>query len=158
VPFDLSVKEIKYTTAEISWSDSFGGVNYFVDYAIKETNVWQTIETRLTNVSLTKLRPGVEYEVRVHINCSSAKAPFVSQFFKTNVYEETTIAPNPTEKSITIFPAKNLIGSTFSMYDNTGKQVVNGELIDYTIDLSILSPGIYMLKIDGEKPLKIVKF
>ncbi|MFM7430872.1 MAG: T9SS type A sorting domain-containing protein [Flammeovirgaceae bacterium] len=65
---------------------------------------------------------------------------------------------SPTEKSITIFPAKNLIGSTFSMYDNTGKQVVNGELIDYTIDLSILSPGIYMLKIDGEKPLKIVKF
>lgn len=158
VPFDLSAKEIKYTTAEISWSDAFGGVSYFVDYAIKGTNVWQTIETRLTNVALTKLRPGVEYEVRVHINCSSVKAPFVSQFFKTNVYEETTIAPNPTEKSITIFPAKNLIGSTFSMYDNTGKQVVNGELIDYTIDLSILSPGIYMLKIDGEKPLKIVKF
>lgn len=158
VPTDLFVKEIKYTTAEVSWSDSFGGINYFVDYAIKGTNVWQTIETGLTNVSLTKLRPGVEYEVRVHINCLSVKASFVSQVFKTNVYEETTIAPNPTQKSITIFPSRNLIGSIFSLYDNTGKQIVSGELTDYTIDFSILSPGIYMLQIDGEKPLKVVKY
>jgi hypothetical protein len=157
-PTDLSATGITYTSAEISWMDTFGGVPYYIDYAVSGSKEWTTIETISTNVSLTRLRPATEYEVRAHINCTSLTAPVVSLLFKTSSHSETTIAPNPTEKSITIFPAKNLIGSTFSMYDNTGKQVVNGELIDYTIDLSILSPGIYMLKIDGEKPLKIVKF
>jgi Zn-dependent metalloprotease len=157
VPFDLSVKEVTHTTAELSWSDTFGGVPYYVDYSVLGSNNWLTAESLPTTFSLTGLRPASNYEVRIHINCLSEKAPFVSQLFKTNVYKETTIAPNPTDKTITIYPSQNLIGNRFSLYDQVGKQVATGELRDYTIDLSVLSPGFYTLKIDGEKTIKIVK-
>ena len=77
--------------------------------------------------------------------------------FETDLYEETTFAPNPTDSKITIYPSKNLIGNRFSIYDNTGRIVADGELLDYTIDLSNFSAGIHTLKIDGEKPVKIFK-
>jgi hypothetical protein len=58
---------------------------------------------------------------------------------------------------ITIHPSKNLIGNRLSIHDNTGRTVAAGELRDYTIDLSDFFPGMYLLKIDGEKPMKIIK-
>jgi Zn-dependent metalloprotease len=157
-PFNLSANAITYTTAELSWSDNFRGLPYSIDYSISGSNIWQTTKTALTNISLPKLRPGTEYEARVHINCLSETAPYVSVLFETKLYEETTFAPNPTDSEITIYPSKNLIGSRFSIHDNAGRQVANGELLNYTIDLSILATGIYTLKIDGERPMKIVKY
>src|SRR6185436_4843597 len=144
--------------AELSWSDNFGGRPYSVDYSISHSNVWQTAQTTLTNMALTKLRPGTEYEARVHITCLSEKAPYVSLFFETNLYDATTFAPNPTDNRITIYPSKNLIGNAFSIHDNAGRQVANGELLEYAFELYNLSPGIYTLKIDGEKPMKIIKY
>jgi hypothetical protein len=106
---------------------------------------------------LHELRPATKYEVRIHINCTSLAAPYASLLFETSVYPETTFARSPTDSRITIYPSKNLIGNHFSIHDNTGRILADGELRDYTIDLSNFSPGIYTLKIDGEKTLKIVK-
>lgn len=156
-PLDLLVSNIMYSTAELSWNSDFEGPPYFIDYSIKGSNVWQTKEATLTTVSLTELRPGTEYEVNVHINCLSITAPYASLFFETNLYEKTTYAPNPTSGSITIYPSKNLIGNRFSIQDNTGKTIAQGELQDYTLDLSAFSAGIYILKIEGENIMKIVK-
>jgi Zn-dependent metalloprotease len=157
VPFNLSVNAVTHTTAELSWDDNFHTMPYAVDYSISGSNVWLTTETSLRNISLTELRPGTEYEVRIHINCTSETAPYVSMFLETSLYNETTLAPNPTDNKITIYPSKALIGNRFSIQDNTGRQVTNAKLLDYTIDLSILSPGIYTLTIEGEKPMKIMK-
>jgi Zn-dependent metalloprotease len=157
VPFNLSVDAITHTTAELWWSDNFSGLPYFIDYSISGSNVWQTTETPLTNISLAELRPGTEYEVRVHINCTSVTAPYISLHFETDLYEETALAPNPTDSKITIYPSKNLIGNHFSIHDNAGRVLVDGELLDYTMDLSNFPPGIYALKIEGEKTMKIVK-
>lgn len=157
-PFNLSANDITYTTVELSWSDNFSGIPYSVDYSIAGSNNWQTTKTALTNLSLTGLRPGIKYEARTHITCQSVTAPYVSLFFETKVYPETTVAPNPTDKSVTIYPSKNLIGNRFSIYDNAGKQIATGDLFDYTIDLTTFPTGIYTLKIDGEKHLRIVKY
>jgi Zn-dependent metalloprotease len=156
-PFNLSVNAITHTTAELSWEDNFSGLPYSFEYSISGSNVWLATETELTNISLSELRPGTRYEVRVHINCLSKTAPNASLRFQTNLYEETNFAPNPTEGEITIYPSKNLIGNRFSIQDNTGRLLAQGELRDYTIDLSVFSPGLYILKIDGEKPVKIIK-
>ncbi len=156
-PFDLSVNGITHTTAELSWNDNFGGLPYSIDYSISGSNVWVTTETALTNISLSELRPGTKYEVRVHINCSSETAPYVSVLFETELYEETTFAPNPTNGKITIRPSKDLIGNHFSIFDNAGRILADGELLDYTIDLSNFSAGVHILIIDGEKPIKIFK-
>jgi len=157
VPFNLSANNITYTTAELSWSDNFNGLPYYVDYSIAGSNTWLTVETALMNLSLTELRPGTRYEARVHINCPSEKAPYVSLQFETDLYKETAFAPNPTDGKITIYPSKNIIGNRFSIHDNTGRIVSHGELLGYTFDLSGFSAGIYTLKIDGEKPAKIIK-
>jgi Zn-dependent metalloprotease len=157
VPFNLSANETTQTTTELSWSDNFIGRPYSIDYSISGSNAWQTKETTLTNISLSELRPGTEYEARVHITCLSETAPYVSVLFETNLYQETAFAPNPTDREITIFPSKNLIGNQFVIFDNAGRQVANAELLDYTINLSILPPGIYTLKIEGEKLMKVIK-
>jgi hypothetical protein len=78
--------------------------------------------------------------------------------FATKLYEETTFAPNPTTRTITINPSKNLIGNRFSVLDQAGRTLAHGPLVDYTIDLSDLAPGIYLLKIDGEKIMRISKY
>jgi Zn-dependent metalloprotease len=157
-PFDLSVNGITHTTAELSWDDNFDGLPYSIDYSISGSNIWKTSETALTNISLSELRPGTKYEVRVHINCSSETAQYASVFFETEFYEETTFAPNPTNGKITIRPSKDLIGSHFSIFDNAGRKLADGELRDYTIDLTYFSAGVHILIIDGEKPIKIFKY
>ncbi|MFZ6013618.1 MAG: FG-GAP-like repeat-containing protein, partial [Bacteroidota bacterium] len=157
VPFDLSVNAITHTTAELSWSDNFSGVPYVVDYSILGSDVWKTATTTSTKISMIKLRPGTEYEARVHITCMSETAPYVSIRFETSLYGETTLAPNPTAGNVTLYPSKNLIGNRFIIHDNTGRIVASGELLDYNFNLSDLSPGIYTLRIDGNEPLKILK-
>lgn len=157
VPFDLSADAITQTTAELSWEDSYSGMPYSIDYSISGSDVWQTSEASSTNILLPKLRPGTEYEARVHINCLSETAPYVSVHFETELYGESTFAPNPTDSEVTVYPSKDLIGNRFSIIDNTGRAVVEGELRDYTIELSDFSAGIYILKIDGIRPVKIMK-
>lgn len=157
-PFDLSVDVISHTTAGISWNDNFTGLPYLVDYSIAGSNDWQTIETSSMNVSLADLRPGTSYEVRVHIECSKETATFASVVFETDYYEETTFAPNPTPDKVLIRPSKNLIGKHFTIMDNAGRVLYEGELRDYSIDLTNFSVGIHILKIDGEKPVKIFKY
>ncbi len=157
VPFNLSANNITYTTAELSWSDNFSGLPYSVDYSIAGSNKWLTVEAASTNLPLTELRPGTKYEARVHITCLSEMAPYVSLHFETDLYEETAFAPNPTDGKITIYPSKNIIGNRFSIHDNTGRIVSHGELLSYTFDLSGFSAGVYTLKVEGEKPVKIVK-
>lgn len=156
-PFNLTALEISYNTTKLTWSDNFSGVPYSVDYSIAGSGTWQTITSSETAQLLEGLRPATKYEVRVHINCPSIKPDYASIIFETNAYGETTVAPNPTDKSMSIYPSKDLIGNSFIIYDNTGKKLISGQLLDYTFDLSVLSPGFYTLQIDGEKPLKILK-
>ncbi|MBL0744698.1 M4 family metallopeptidase [Chryseolinea lacunae] len=157
VPVALSAEDITHTSAQLTWIDTFGSVPYSIDYSIAGTNVWVTAQTPSTTLSLTKLRPGTQYEVRVHITCTSQTAPDALLRFKTELYDETTFFPNPTDREITIHPSQDLIGHRYSIYDNVGRIVASGELLDYTIDMSNWTPGVYTLKIEDEKPLKIVK-
>jgi hypothetical protein len=141
----------------LSWDTEFTGVPYVVDYTILGSDTWLTTETPLTNTVLDALRPGTEYEARVHIDCPSETPGYTLVRFETDLYEETTLAPNPTDHEVTIHPSKDLIGNHFSLQDNTGRVVVSGNLTDYVLDLSGLHSGMYLLTVDGEKPMKVFK-
>ena len=156
-PVDLSADFITHTSAELSWHADYSGPPFSIDYSIVGSNVWSTIESASTKVALEELRPGTEYEARVHIKCPSITAPHASVRFETSLYGETVIAPNPTDNLITIFPSKRVIGNYFVIYDAAGRKVADGKLRDYTINLSAFSAGIYILKIDGEEPVKVIK-
>jgi hypothetical protein len=157
MPNNLRAGAITHTTAELLWDDHFSGIPYSIEYAIVGSDVWLTTESAITSASLDGLRPGTIYEARVHINCLNVLAPYASILFETSLYGATTFSPNPTENTITIYPSKNIIGNNYGMYDNTGRRVADGKLLDYTFNLSDLSSGMYILNIDGEQPMKIVK-
>lgn len=156
-PVNLSIDHVTHTSAEISWESAFAGVPYFIDYSISGSTNWRSLQTSSTSVVLTQLRPAADYQVRVYIACTSVPAQFATVQLKTAAYDQTTIAPNPAANTITIYPSIHLIGRRFSIFDSMGKMVANGNLLDYTIDLSDFNQGIYTLVIEGEKMLKFIK-
>jgi uncharacterized repeat protein (TIGR01451 family) len=73
--------------------------------------------------------------------------------------ENILIYPNPTNYCITIRGEQNL-NQSFSIFDQMGRLVFKGKLngLNTEVNLSILSKGVYTLKIDGNfKPAQIVK-
>lgn len=157
LPENISADAITHTRAEISWNDDFSSLSYTIEYSIVGSDDWIKIKSTSTRVLLEELRPGTEYEARVYINCISVEASYAYVRFETRLYDKTVLAPNPTENIITIYPSKNLIGNRYGLYDSTGRRVAGGNLHDYTFDLSSFATGIYILKIDKEKPIKIIK-
>jgi uncharacterized repeat protein (TIGR01451 family) len=69
------------------------------------------------------------------------------------------VYPNPTTHSITIKGEKNM-NQSFSIFDQMGREVFKGKLngISTEVNLSMLSKGIYTLKIEENyKPAQIIK-
>ncbi|NJN27636.1 MAG: T9SS type A sorting domain-containing protein [Cyclobacteriaceae bacterium] len=156
VPSNLSLASLTQTTAELVWEDEYHSAQYIVDYAIEGSHNWLSTESPQPKITLDGLRPGTKYEARVHINCPSVNAPFLAAQFETDLYESTNFAPNPTHDFVYILPSKNLIGNRFALYNDMGKNIAYGELTDYTIDMSHLASGVYILKIEDELPMKII--
>ena len=75
------------------------------------------------------------------------------------IYSSVKIFPNPTKDIISIKGEKN-INQSFSIFDQMGREVFKGKLTgtDSEVNFSMLSKGIYTLKIEGNyKPAQIVK-
>jgi hypothetical protein len=84
----------------------------------------------------------------------------------TNSMEENTNAnfefyPNPATNLITLKVDNQLLGSIYIIYDNTGKSVLNGNILSEqsVIDLEYLSKGLYLLSIGEnlERKVKVIK-
>ena len=157
-PVDLTATGVTQTTAGLSWEDDFGGLPYVVDYSIQGGNASKAIQTEAWGMSLTDLRPGTTYVARVGVACPEVTGPVVSVEFTTELYGNTLFAPNPTPDRLTIYPSENLIGTHFSIVDNTGSIIIDGAFSDYTIDLSGFPSGVYILLVEGETPQRIVKY
>lgn len=80
---------------------------------------------------------------------------------ENNLPPDFTIYPNPADNLMTIRTNNNLAGAQFFITDQTGRQIFNGKLVDYTtpIDISQLAPGIYLVQIAGQRKqsIKMVK-
>jgi hypothetical protein len=69
------------------------------------------------------------------------------------------ISPNPTSHTITIKGEKNM-NQSFQIFDQMGREVFKGKLTgtETEVNLSALSKGMYMLKIEGNyQPAHVVK-
>jgi Zn-dependent metalloprotease len=157
LPANVQVQSISYTTALISWDDSFSGLSHHIEYSVAGKDEHKIIEASSLSTELRDLRPGTRYEIKIYIDCLGKTPPYVMKTFETKVYSTTTVAPNPTNDKIIIYPSRDLIGMSFQLLDFTGKLAGEGTLNDYTFDLSGLPEGIYILRIEGEDPMKIVK-
>jgi ELWxxDGT repeat protein len=86
-------------------------------------------------------------------SCSSVGLTQKEEFNSLSIY------PNPTSHSITIKGEKNM-NQPFSIFDQMGREVFKGKLTgtETEVNLSMLSKGIYTLKIEGNyQPAQIVK-
>jgi hypothetical protein len=72
-----------------------------------------------------------------------------------------SVFPNPAQSLINIKVDSKLIGSVYTIYDNTGRAVLSGKLNskDTTIELNNLSGGIYMLSVgeNMKQTFKVIK-
>ena len=72
-----------------------------------------------------------------------------------------SVFPNPTQSVINVKADGKLIGSVYSIYDNTGRIVLTGKLNseNTTIELGNLSGGIYMLSVgkNMKQTFKVIK-
>ena len=132
-------------------------VPFYVDFRIVGSERWQSLPTLTTEFLIEGLRPGAEYEVRVHIRCPSVPFPYVSERFTTKYQAETTFVPNPTNDKVTIFPSVDMTGRRYTVHDSSGRLVLSGQITDYEIDFSFFAPGVYALRIEGEKVMRVVR-
>ena len=160
----ITISNLTSGQATITWTNNYGGPS-IIQFSADNT-MWTSIDW--STRTLTGLLPGKIYFVRGWTDCPDNDSEVITTTFTTpklitstdtGVYphEATTFSPNPADREITLHPSKDLIGNHFSIYDNMGRTVADGKLADYTLDVSGFSPGVYTLKIDGEKAMRIVK-
>ena len=76
-PLNLTVSNVLFTSADISWSAS-AGVTYSVRYREVGAGVWTVFTTAATNAQLTGLTPGKTYEVQVANICNNVVGAYSS--------------------------------------------------------------------------------
>jgi hypothetical protein len=82
----------------------------------------------------------------------------INEFTQDNLF---SVYPNPAHSQINVKADTKLLGSIFTVYDNTGKVVLSGKIIseNTTIELGNLSGGIYLFSV-GEnlkQTFKVIK-
>jgi hypothetical protein len=142
---------------------SFGGG---VFYSTDNGNNWTVINTGLTDLTIFDLELNDDYII------AATNTQGVFRFALSNlnlftgvsdvvVKNNISLFPNPTANQINVKAGANLLGSTFSVFDNTGRIVLSGQINseNTVIELGGLSLGIYFLKLadNPKQTLKIIK-
>ena len=74
---------------------------------------------------------------------------------------EISVFPNPAENKINVKADATLVGSVYTVYDNTGKVVLSGKINaeNTSVELGNLSGGIYLFSVGDnlKQSLKIIK-
>jgi Plastocyanin len=116
-------------------------------------------------VSSSQLNVGTHYYVCSPHASSGMKGMIIVQN-TTGIAESVipvsyTVYPNPFTDFLTITTRNNLAGTQYFITDQAGRQITNGKLTDDTtpVDISRLSPGIYLIQIAGQRRLsfKVIK-
>lgn len=75
---------------------------------------------------------------------------------KSVFYQNEVIAyPNPFTDTINLTNVEN--GTEFKLYDMSGRLLKIGKVVLNKLDLYYLKPGVYLLAVEGEKAIKIIK-
>jgi len=66
---------------------------------------------------------------------------------KDNSIEGLYIYPNPVSNGRLYITTKNKLSKEIEIFDVLGKKIIATEIFDKSLDVSELSPGVYILKI-----------
>jgi hypothetical protein len=123
----------------------FGWVPYYNYYGFKgyidDTGIWNRA---LTEEEITTLYFG--------------SALGINEVSQSNLF---SVFPNPAQSEINVNIDSKLVGSVFTIYDNSGKVVKSGKLnsANTTIELNDLSGGIYTFNLgeNRKQTFKVIK-
>lgn len=146
-----------YTATFTNLSSSINNtLNYFWDFGDGNTSSIQ-------NPSHTYTTSGTYTITLIASDCIFADTSIYTIQIGTNSMKETSdsefdLYPNPTTKQINLMVDSNLLGSVYTVYDNTGKLVLTGKVNteNTSVDLGNLSAGLYLFRI-GENFTQTVK-
>ena len=160
-PTSFQVNNITSTSASLSWQDDFNIGRYSIEYTENGIINWTPSETTSTNHIIEGLVPETTYKARVHSICPERISDREPIFFTTiSISEghngtETLLFPNPSDGEITLLPSNNLLGKKAVIMDMRGRVMREGVLEEINIiDISSYSSGLFLLLIEGEKPMK----
>jgi PKD repeat protein len=149
-----------YTATFTNLSTSINNtLNYFWDFGDGNTSSIQ-------NPSHTYTTSGTYTITLIASDCIFADTSIYTIQIGTNGMKETSdsefdLYPNPTTKQINLMVDSNLLGSVYTVYDNTGKLVLTGKVNteNTSVDLGNLSAGLYLFRM-GEnftQTIKVIK-
>jgi PKD repeat protein len=149
-----------YTATFTNLSTSINNtLNYFWDFGDGNTSSIQ-------NPSHTYTSSGTYTITLIASDCIFADTSIYTIQIGTNSMKETSdsefdLYPNPTTKQINLMVDSNLLGSVYTVYDNTGKLVLTGKINaeNTSVDLGNLSAGLYLFRM-GEnftQTIKVIK-
>jgi PKD repeat protein len=146
-----------YTATFTNLSTSINNtLNYFWDFGDGNTSSIQ-------NPSHTYTTSGTYTITLIASDCIFADTSIYTIQIGTNGMKETSdsefeLYPNPTTKQLNLMVDSNLLGSVYTVYDNTGKLVLTGKVNteNTSFDLGNLSAGLYLFRM-GENFTQTVK-
>ena len=149
-----------YTATFTNLSTSINNtLNYFWDFGDGNTSSIQ-------NPSHTYTTSGTYTITLITSDCIFADTSVYTIQIGTNSMKETSdsefdLYPNPTTKQLNLMVDSNLLGSVYTVYDNTGKLVLTGKINteNTSVELGNLSAGLYLFRM-GEnftQTIKVIK-
>jgi PKD repeat protein len=146
-----------------TFTNSSSSVNSTLNYS---WNFGDGNTSSIQNPSHTYTTNGTYTVTLIASNCIFSDTITKTIQIGTNSMEENTntnfeFYPNPTTNQIIINVEKQLLGSVYIIYDNTGKAILTGKILSEqsVIDLVDLSKGIYLLSIGEnlDRTFKVIK-
>jgi len=176
-PSDLSLLELSYNKAIISWTNNGVGMQYWdiglglKGFVLDPSTYFQTSVS--SPYTFNGLMPDTSYDFYIRKDCVDFEGPHKSDWagplsFTTKSLvvdevnqDEVKLYPNPTHGKIeinTLYVINEII-----VFDISGQRLINLKKLDSNlkIDLSAFKCGLYFLKITTDKGLgtyKVIKF
>ena len=157
--FSYSINGSAVTFTNTSSSNLNSPLNFFWDFGDGNTSAFQ-------NTNHTYTTAGT-YTIKLIVsNCNFSDTITTTiqvgiTSIAENIVGDFSIYPNPTFNQINLKIDDKLLGSIYTVYDNTGKSVLNGKIIavQSVIELGELSRGIYLLSIgeNFKQTFKVIK-
>lgn len=162
-PTNLKVIELTGNSAILSWDKNPTAINYEMALKFPNSSNFFTIGYKFINptVHFYGFTPNSTYQWKVRTNCSdwsvvntfttlsNITSPIEGSIQITN---KIVVYPNPTTSEINIVGNNN---QEYQLFDNIGKLVLYGNIIENKIDISSFVNGLYFLKVDG-KFIKVI--
>lgn len=179
-PTNLSFTPMTNNRVKLLWDTNSCAIGYAIQYRLVNSTTWTTFQMNVNRGDkvFQNIQPNMQYEWRIRTICSAtSKSAYssiqtfcigpncVARLITDNASEvsDLKIVPNPAADFIKLnFDSEEIQQGSVNIIDQVGKSVYfkNKVVIDndFTIDISNLPAGLYILNFLNEKQNHVARF